>query len=548
MNTRSFGFLIALAVALVVTPAWSEDIAGNGGFESAGGGGATDSDLWSEFGPTSERDSSNPSSGSWAHRMYTQGGGSSGINQSSIADVGLSSLEENTTVTVSMDVEANYGPGGVGFAVLRILNGVGAIVAETGLQNVPAGPYQTWTLPPVTVPAYGAAPNNVYAAFVEINAVSGAFAESTSEVFVDNVMVDATLGDGGPEVQLSPYSQDFETLDPAPTPPEPGSLGQDGWLAFVNAFDAPGGNRLYGYGPFPTPQGGPAFAGVASGEGGPDQGAQQLSIYSDYNNGDHANGIWIEANVFQEQIVGAGNVGDTWIFGFDTKRGNINDNPDLPPAEALAFIKTLDPNNGFALTNFIVFDTTNEDDVWSRYELTIEIDASLPGQILQFGFLNLSTLFQSTGVFYDNVTFEPVSSGACCSALDQCIEVPVTECIGSYQGDGTTCDIADCSGPLKVVLCHIPPGNPENPQTVQVSLNAAAAHLNHGDYVGPCGGSLGPAVTEPTEGPFGGSMQLYDLQQSSTTTTTTTTTTENDDPRPTSRPRAIRKRTLHSDR
>ena len=48
---------------------------------------------------------------------------------------------------------------------------------------------------------------------------------------------------------------------PAPTPPEPGSLGQDGWLAFVNAFDAPGGNRLYGYGPFPTPQGGPAFAG-----------------------------------------------------------------------------------------------------------------------------------------------------------------------------------------------------------------------------------------------------------------------------------------------
>ena len=199
--------------------------------------------------------------------------------------------------------------------------------------------------------------------------------------------------------------------------------------------------------------------GVVVGEGGPAQGDQQLSVYSDYNNGDHANGIWIEANVFQEQIVGAGNVGDTWIFGFDTKRGNINDNPDLPPAEALAFIKTLDPNNGFALTNFIVFDTTNEDDVWSRYELTIEIDASLPGQILQFGFLNLSTLFQSTGVFYDNVTFEPVSSGACCSALDQCIEVPVTECIGSYQGDGTTCAGDPCPPPPPTAF-SAPPRRP----------------------------------------------------------------------------------------
>ena len=38
----------------------------------------------------------------------------------------------------------------------------------------------------------------------------------------------------------------------------------------------------------------------------------------------------------------------------------------------------------------------------------------------------------------------------------------------------------------KVVICHIPPGNPANRQTLCVSANAVAAHLAHGDYIGSC--------------------------------------------------------------
>ncbi|MBI4930285.1 MAG: T9SS type A sorting domain-containing protein [Bacteroidetes bacterium] len=38
----------------------------------------------------------------------------------------------------------------------------------------------------------------------------------------------------------------------------------------------------------------------------------------------------------------------------------------------------------------------------------------------------------------------------------------------------------------KVVICHIPPGNPGNPQTLCISPNALSAHLAHGDYCGPC--------------------------------------------------------------
>ncbi len=38
----------------------------------------------------------------------------------------------------------------------------------------------------------------------------------------------------------------------------------------------------------------------------------------------------------------------------------------------------------------------------------------------------------------------------------------------------------------KVLLCHIPPGNKLNPQTIVVGKSALPAHLKHGDYLGQC--------------------------------------------------------------
>jgi len=38
----------------------------------------------------------------------------------------------------------------------------------------------------------------------------------------------------------------------------------------------------------------------------------------------------------------------------------------------------------------------------------------------------------------------------------------------------------------KVTICHIPPGNPGNAHTITVGASAVQAHLNHGDYLGPC--------------------------------------------------------------
>lgn len=40
-----------------------------------------------------------------------------------------------------------------------------------------------------------------------------------------------------------------------------------------------------------------------------------------------------------------------------------------------------------------------------------------------------------------------------------------------------------------VTICHIPPGNPNNPITITINSNALQPHLNHGDNIGPCAGS-----------------------------------------------------------
>lgn len=38
----------------------------------------------------------------------------------------------------------------------------------------------------------------------------------------------------------------------------------------------------------------------------------------------------------------------------------------------------------------------------------------------------------------------------------------------------------------KIEICHIPPGNPNNPQTITIAKSALAAHLSHGDHKDEC--------------------------------------------------------------
>ncbi len=199
---------------------------------------------------------------------------------------------------------------------------------------------------------------------------------------------------------LEPYYQNFEELIQS----SPTALSEDGWLVYGNVF-TPDTTYIYGYGPYPAPNHSLAFCQIITGEGGEQQGEQVLSVFSDYENADHGNGNLIESNVYQEQTIASADVNTTWRFAFQHKRGNIEG-----ASSAQAFIKTLDPNSGYLLTNFLTVDMTSIPDTWGGDSLTIMIDASLEGQLLQIGFMNLATDYEGSGIFYDNVVFDRVST------------------------------------------------------------------------------------------------------------------------------------------
>ena len=127
--------------------------------------------------------------------------------------------------------------------------------------------------------------------------------------------------------QLTGYSQDFEL--PGIVQTDPNTLGNDGWLVGANVFkrdtatylDADTTVLRYNYFAFPAPNNPPtaAFSLVKTTtfEGTPPQGDQEVVVISDYQNGDHADpNDRIEALFFQEQIVGASDVGKTAKFTF----------------------------------------------------------------------------------------------------------------------------------------------------------------------------------------------------------------------------------------
>jgi hypothetical protein len=188
-------------------------------------------------------------------------------------------------------------------------------------------------------------------------------------------------------------------------------------LVFGRVVDGSGALK-FDYGPFPAPNSAApttsdAFSAVATGEGGPDQGTQQLLVYNDYNccdppNQGHFNGTdRVTSLVFQEPFtlgdqISEDEVGKTFEFSFDARRGNIND--PTGSSTALAFIQTLDPNADLAQTNFISVDMTNlPAGDWDRYSISLAIDAGLVGQLLEFGFSSTASSFEPSGVFYDNV-------------------------------------------------------------------------------------------------------------------------------------------------
>ncbi|MFA5782563.1 MAG: T9SS type A sorting domain-containing protein [Bacteroidales bacterium] len=72
----------------------------------------------------------------------------------------------------------------------------------------------------------------------------------------------------------------------------------------------------------------------------------------------------------------------------------------------------------------------------------------------------------------------------------------------------------------KIEVCHYTPGNPDNPQTITISVNALDAHLAHGDYIGACNENEIKTVEllklNASPNPYSGQLNIvYDLLKES---------------------------------
>lgn len=78
-----------------------------------------------------------------------------------------------------------------------------------------------------------------------------------------------------------------------------------------------------------------------------------------------------------------------------------------------------------------------------------------------------------------------VGLAACSATTDDTLYLTGTEEFPVRTVDGEYV----CPTPKKELICHIPPGNPDNAHTICVSRHAVETHQeHHGDLVGPCEG------------------------------------------------------------
>jgi len=209
--------------------------------------------------------------------------------------------------------------------------------------------------------------------------------------------------------QLSNFLQDFEGLDRT----DPNVLVADGFVFFASST---GGTPAFPDFTFFSETGvqnnieSPnitVVSDVPSG-GDPPAGNQGLVFFTDT-----ASGLFLDStdsdprdlllNIFQQQTISEADIGSTVTFDFLAEQ-----NAFPPTGDALVegFLLTLDPNNGFALTNEDAVDITATPDSPTGFQLSLELtDPALVGQTLQFGFRNSASDLEGSGIDLDNLAF-----------------------------------------------------------------------------------------------------------------------------------------------
>ncbi|TSC59379.1 MAG: lipoprotein [Candidatus Peregrinibacteria bacterium Greene0416_62] len=91
-------------------------------------------------------------------------------------------------------------------------------------------------------------------------------------------------------------------------------------------------------------------------------------------------------------------------------------------------------------------------------------------------------------VAFQKLTGDPITAGTIAIANgDASADIEVDDDSGSVSTDDD-----------ELVICHYPPGNSTNKNTITVPDNAWPAHQKHGDTIGACPGSSAPSIASST--------------------------------------------------
>jgi hypothetical protein len=186
------------------------------------------------------------------------------------------------------------------------------------------------------------------------------------------------------------FTDNFEGY---PLGPDVDPIGD--WKIFATVYnDYPGCSVWFGqYGVFDAPNSETAFSNITAGSS-----SQALNVFSDYDNGEHGNGKCIETSLFQEvnPFDAAADAG-TYEFLFFTEVPG----PLGTGVSTSGFIKLLDPNNNW---NADIFETVSTVAGGAK-SISVTLDASADGKVLQWGFSTIASNYEATGRWYDNVSF-----------------------------------------------------------------------------------------------------------------------------------------------
>jgi hypothetical protein len=198
------------------------------------------------------------------------------------------------------------------------------------------------------------------------------------------------------------FIDDFESYSSPNNQP----IGGD-WRWYLTAwFDWPGcQDYWFGFGePAPNSNDPYKASNIVQGATG-----QALNVFSDYANADlqginqKGSTTCKDVSVFQEFPITAEDTGQ-YTFRFEVQVNEVLGDG----VETNGFIKLLDPNNGYATVYYDTLDTTAAGEKF----MTISLNQSDVGKLLQFGFTNRSDDVKPTSRVYDNVTFAIRGSGS----------------------------------------------------------------------------------------------------------------------------------------